>query len=304
MEGSGLAPSSYGVDPSVSPFGLPPPHGFATGRIGLPIEKSSGYAGRMIAPYHFTHAITRTPAPSAVKGIRADGGPDPDFDGLAAEHAAYVATLRDLGLNLTVLPPLDAFPDALFVEDVALTFPEGAILLRPGAPTRAGEVAHIREALAAHHTTLLELTAGHVDGGDVLRLADRVVIGLSARTDRIGAEALAGLLATLGYKAEIADTPTGVLHFKTGCSLIDASTILAVPALADCPQFAGLDIVVTPPGEEEAANLLRINDDILVGDRWPATHALLEACGLPIRPLPTAQIAHIDAGLSCMSLRW
>ncbi len=256
------------------------------------------------APYRFTHAILRKPAPSAVKGIRADGGHDPDFAGLAAEHDAYVAALGDLGLNLTVLPPLDAFPDALFVEDVALTFPEGAILLRPGAPTRAGEVAHIRETLAAHHDRVLELTAGHVDGGDVLRLADRVVIGLSARTDRAGAEALATLLADLGHEAEIAGTPPGVLHFKTGCSLIDTDTIFTVPALADCPQFAGLEIVVAPPGEEEGANLLRIDDTILVGDRWPATHALLEARGLALRLLPTREIARIDAGLSCMSLRW
>ncbi|KTE41908.1 MULTISPECIES: dimethylarginine dimethylaminohydrolase family protein [unclassified Sphingopyxis] len=258
----------------------------------------------MTAPYRFTHAILRTPAPSAVKGIRADGGPDPDLAGLAAEHDAYAATLRALGLDLTILPPLDAFPDALFVEDVALTFPEGAILLRPGAATRAGEVEHVREALAAHHERVLELPAGHVDGGDVLRLADRVIIGLSARTDRAGAEQLAGLLAVLGHRAEIADTPPGVLHFKTGCGLIDAETIFAVPALAGCPEFAGLEIVVTPAGEEEAANLLRINDTILVGDRWTATHALLEARGLAIRPLPTIEIARIDAGLSCMSLRW
>jgi len=270
----------------------------------LPTAKRSGYAAAMTTPYRFTHAIVRTPAPSAIHGIRADGGPDPDFPALAAEHDAYVATLRDLGLAVTILPALDAFPDALFVEDVALTFPEGAILLRPGAATRAGEVAFIGDALAAHHPRRLSMTAGHVDGGDVLRLADRVVIGLSARTDRAGAEELATLLADLGYSAEIADTPPGVLHFKTGCSLIDAGTILAVPALADCPQFAGLEVVVTPPGEEEAANLLRINDTILVGDRWTATHALLAARGHAIRPLPTTQIARIDAGLSCMSLRW
>ncbi len=259
----------------------------------------------MTSPYAFTHALCRAPARSAVKGIRADGGPDPDFYGLLAEHEAYVATLRNLGLAVEVLPPLDDFPDALFTEDVGLTFPKGAILLRPGAPSRAGEVAHIRGALAAHHPRLLEMTGpGYADGGDILRLADRVIIGLSARTDRTGAEELAGLLGQLGYLAEIAETPPGVLHFKTGCGLIDARTILAVPALASCPQFGGLEVVTTPPGEEPAANILRIRDTVLVGDRWSATHALLAERGIEIRPLPTDQIAHIDAGLSCMSLRW
>ena len=259
----------------------------------------------MTSPYAFTHALCRAPAPSAVKGLRADDGPDPDFTGLAAEHAAYVAALRDLGLTVDVLPPLDDFPDALFTEDVALTFPEGAILLRPGAPTRAGEVAHIRAPLAALHPHLLEMTGpGYADGGDVLRLADRVIIGLSARTDRTGAEELAALLGTLGIRAEIAKTPPGVLHFKTGCGLIDEHTILAVPALAACPEFAGLEVVTTPPGEEGAANLLRIRDTVLVGDRWPATHGLLGARGVEVRTLPTTEIARIDAGLSCMSLRW
>lgn len=259
----------------------------------------------MPSPCAFTCAIVRSPAPSAVKGIRAGGGPDPDFAGLVAEHEAYVGALRELGLAIDVLEPLDDFPDALFTEDVALTFPEGAILLRPGAPSRAGEVAHIRVPIAAHHPRLLEMTGpGHADGGDILRLADRVIIGLSARTDRPGAEELAGLLAQLGYRAEIADTPPGVLHFKTGCGLIDDRTILAVPALGDCPQFAGLEVVMTPPGEDAAANILRIGDTVLVGDRWPATHALLEARGIAFRALATDQIAHIDAGLSCMSLRW
>lgn len=259
----------------------------------------------MTSPCTFSHALCRAPSRSAVHGIRADGGPDPDFAGLVTEHAAYVATLRELGLAVEVLPPLDAFPDALFTEDVALTFPKGAILLRPGAPSRAGEVAHIRGALGQHHARLLEMTGpGYADGGDILRLADRVIIGLSARTNRAGAEELAGLLGKLGYRAEIAETPPGVLHFKTGCGLIDERSILAVPALLGCPQFDGLEVVQTPSGEEPAANILRVRDTVLVGDRWSATHALLLARGIEIRPLPTDQIAHIDAGLSCMSLRW
>ncbi|RZM05666.1 MAG: dimethylarginine dimethylaminohydrolase, partial [Sphingomonas sp.] len=78
----------------------------------------------MTSPYTFSHALCRAPARSAVKGIRADGGPDPDFYGLVAEHEAYVATLRALGLAVEVLPALETFPDALFTEDVALTFPK------------------------------------------------------------------------------------------------------------------------------------------------------------------------------------
>jgi len=259
----------------------------------------------MTSPFAFTHALCRTPAPSAVNGIRAGGGPDPDLAILLAEHEAYVRALRELGLAVDILPPLDDFPDALFTEDVALTFPEGAILLRPGAPTRAGEVAHIRGALAERHPRLLAMAgSGHADGGDVLRLADRVIIGLSDRTDRAGAEELAGLLAELGYRAEVAETPKSVLHFKTGCSLIDEQTVLTVPAMRDCPEFAGLEVVLTPPGEEGAANILRVRDTVLIGERWTATQAMLAAWGVPYRTMATDHVARLDAGLSCMSLRW
>lgn len=259
----------------------------------------------MASPTAFTHAITRTPAPSAVHGIRSGGGPDPDFPALLAEHAAYVAALRDAGLAVSELPPLDEFPDALFVEDVALTFPQGAILLRPGASSRAGEVAHIAAALRDHHTAVLAMAGpGHVDGGDVLRLADRVLIGLSGRTDRAGAEELIGLLAQLGQRGEIAETPPGVLHFKTGCSLIDERTIFALPQMVDLPAFAGLTVVPVPEGETKAANKLRVNDVALIGANFPQSRAIIEDFGIKTIALPVEQIGRIDAGLSCMSLRW
>lgn len=247
----------------------------------------------------------RTPAPSAVHGIRSGDGPDPDFDALLAEHAAYVAALRGCGLRVTILPPLDDFPDALFVEDVALTFPQGAILLRPGAAARAGEVAHIADALRDHHAVVLAMSGpGHVDGGDVLRLADRVLIGLSGRTDRAGAEELIDLLAQLGLRGAIAETPPGVLHFKTGCSLIDERTIFALPQMVDLPAFAGLTVVPVPAGETKAANKLRINDVALIGAKFPQSRAIIEGFGIKTIALPVEQIGRIDAGLSCMSLRW
>lgn len=247
----------------------------------------------------------RTPAPSVVHGIRSGDGPDPDFAALLAEHRAYVAALRTCGLTVTELPPLDDFPDALFVEDVALTFPQGAILLRPGAPSRLGEVAHIAAALHDHHAAVLAMTGpGHVDGGDVLRLADRVLIGLSGRTDQAGAEELIGLLAQLGQRGEIVQTPRGVLHFKTGCSLIDERTIFALPQMAGLHAFRDLTVIPVPEGETKAANKLRINDVALIGGNFPRSRAIVEGFGITTVALPVEQIGRIDAGLSCMSLRW
>jgi dimethylargininase len=254
--------------------------------------------------FDYTHALLRCPGPAAVKGLRADGGPDPDFPGLLAEHGAYAAALTAAGLAVTVLDPLDSHPDALFVEDPALVFPEGAILLRPGAPSREDEGEFLRGELAGRFTLVLELSEGHADGGDVLAMPDRVFIGLSARTDRTGAEVLARLLAELGYEAEIVVTPPEVLHLKTASSLIDEDTILATAPLAASRIFAGYRVLEVPAGEKGGANVLRLCDTLLVGQGYPGIADLVSTFGAEVTTLANTEIAKIDAGLTCMSLRW
>ena len=254
--------------------------------------------------FDFTHAILRRPGASVIKGLRAGGGGDPTLAGILREHAAYAAALAAAGLGLTMLDPLEDYPDAIFVEDPALVFPEAAILLNPGAPSRAGEGAHLRAALAARFPVVVELPAGHADGGDVLALPDRILIGLSARTDRTGAEALVRLLEGLGRGAEVAETPRGVLHHKTASSLIDEETVLASPALAETGVFAGLRVLEVPAGEEAGANVLRVNDVLIVGAGYPRLHDLLDGHGARLVPLENTEIAKIDAGFTCMSLRW
>jgi dimethylargininase len=258
----------------------------------------------MTRSFDFTHALLRRPGPSAVKGLRLRDGPDPNFAGLLAEHGAYAAALAAAGLEVTVLGPLESHPDALFVEDPALVFPEGAILLRPGAPSRKDEGEHLRAELAARFAQVLELGEGHVDGGDVLALPDRILIGLSARTDRTGAAALAGLLGQLGHKAEIVAPPPGVLHLKTASSLIDEETVLATATLAASGIFAGYRLLEVPAGEEGGGNVVRVRDTLLVGQGYPEITELLDGRGATVVPLANTEIAKIDAGLTCMSLRW
>lgn len=255
--------------------------------------------------FDYTHAIVRSPAPSVVAGLRAGDGPDPYFAALQMEHDAYVEALQSLGLDVERLAAADLFPDSVFVEDPALVFGDGAIVLSLSAPSRAGEAALIAPTLESRFNTVLHMQGpGHADGGDVLVLHDRVIIGLSNRTDRTGAEELVSLLGRLGKKAEVAEAPPGILHFKTGCSLIDEETVFALPPMVNSPAFAGLRVVVVPDGEENAANMLRIGESILMGADFCRSREIVESLGIPTIGLQVEQIGRIDAGLSCMSLRW
>jgi dimethylargininase len=252
----------------------------------------------------FDNAIVRTPARSVVDGLRAVDVGAPSFDGVMAEHAAYVRALEAAGVAVEALPALEAFPDSVFVEDAALVFGAGAIVLRPGAPSRRGEIAEIAPVLERRFARVLRLGEGTADGGDVLATPRGVFIGLSARTDAAGAAGLTHLLAELGFAARVVTTPPGVLHFKSDCALLDEETVLATPALAGSGVFEGFSVLVTPAGEEPAANAVRVNDRLLISDAFPRTAAMLDGAGYTLTPLATREIAKIDAGLSCMSLRW
>lgn len=257
-----------------------------------------------MALFHFDSAIVRSPGRSVVDGLRAGDHEGPTYAAVAAEHAAYVAALEGAGLAVETLPPLEAFPDSMFVEDPALVFAEGAILLRPGAPSRMDEARHLRPALENRFERVLTLAEGFADGGDVLATPTGVYIGRSARTDEAGVRALIAALDALGYRGRLAATPPGTLHLKSASSLLDEETVLATEALAASGVFEGLRTLVVPAGEEGAANVLRVNDVVLASDRYPRTLDLLAGHGLNVLPLAVSEVAKIDAGLTCMSLRW
>jgi dimethylargininase len=254
--------------------------------------------------FDFNSAIVRLPGKSVVDGLRAVPGPSPDYGKLLSEHAAYIDALRHAGVNVTVLEALEQFPDSIFVEDPALVFSEAAVLLRPGAPSRLPEAEALAASLAGRFPKLLRITRGHVDGGDVLVTPKCIYIGLSARTNEAGAAELRSVLASLGRVCQVVNTPRGTLHLKSGCSLIDEETVLATEGLANSGLFDGFRIIIVPQAEPAAANAVRVNDVVLVDADCPRTADLLVSQGLRVSPLPVAEIGRIDAGLSCMSLRW
>jgi dimethylargininase len=252
----------------------------------------------------FNRAIVRAVPRSVVNGLRAvDLGP-PHFDGFVEEHAAYVRALEDAGLRVELLAALEAFPDSVFVEDAALVFDNAAIVLRPGAPTRRREADLISPALEQCFDRVLRLEEGCVDGGDVLAAPGCVFIGVSGRTNTRGVESLISLLAAIGLKGLGVTTPGDVLHFKSDCALLDEETILSTPRLAASGVFQAFRTLIVPDGEDAAANAVRLRDRVLMSDAYPRTAELLAKAGYTIAPLATREIAKLDAGLSCLSLRW
>ena len=254
--------------------------------------------------YTFSHAITRAPGAGVAQGLREVDTGAPDLALFQAHHAAYVAALRATGAEVTELGPLDQFPDGVFVEDAALTLAQGAVILRPGAPTRLGEAAAMAPTLARFYGEVTAIEEGFIEGGDILVTEREILVGRSARTDAVGIAALTRLVAPWGYTVRELQTPPGVLHFKTDCSLLDEDTILATPRLAASRCFDGYRVILTAQGEEAAANSIRFNGVVLAPAGFPRTAAALTRAGYDVREIPNSEAARLDGGMSCLSLRF
>lgn len=255
---------------------------------------------------HFTHAITRRPAASIIRGLRAVDTGTPDLALMQAHHDAYVATLRETGATIIELPPLEDFPDSVFVEDTALCLPQGAVVMRPGAPSRLGEAAEMAPHLRALYGRVVEIsgTDSFIEGGDILVTEREILVGRSARTNAAGIAELSAHVAPWGHVVREVHTPPGVLHFKTDCSLLDADTVLATRRLSASGCFDGYRVIDVADGEEAAANTIRFNDLVLMPAGFPRTRDAIAAAGFSLREIGNSECAKLDGGMSCLSLRF
>jgi dimethylargininase len=255
----------------------------------------------------FTHAIVRPPAATFADGITSSGLGPPDLALALEQHEAYCEVLEDLGLELTRLPPDPGFPDSPFVEDTAIVTAKGAILTRPGAPSRAGEVGAMEAALARWFPELGRIEPpGTVDGGDVCEADHHFFIGLSHRTNEEGAAQLSASLAARDFESSVIDIRgiPGLLHLKTGLFCFAPGRLIAWRELVRHEALRWWDVLEVPMGEEYAANCLRVNDTVLVAAGFPRTAALLYDAQLDVVAIDISEYQKMDGGLSCLSVRW
>lgn len=257
------------------------------------------------ASYEFTHALCRLPSKSLIDGLRAVDIGQPDYDKFINDHHGYVEVLKETGAEVIVLDGLEEFPDSVFIEDAALCLPKLAVVMRPGAPTRLGEAEAIKSTLEKLYSNVKQINgSGFIEGGDILVTEKEILVGLSERTDKSGVEELASIVMPFGYKVRIVQTPEGVLHFKTDCSLLDENTILTTQKLADSGCFEDYNILYVAQGEEACANTIRFNNYVIMPSGFPKTYEKLVANGYEVKTIGNTEAAKLDGGMSCLSLRF
>jgi len=254
-----------------------------------------------------TAAIVRPPSVSFASGLTTvDLGP-PDLALTFKQHAAYCEALQKCGLRLIRLPADPLYPDSTFVEDTAVVTSRCAVLTRPGALSRRGEVDRIKETFDSLFAKVHVINEpGTVDGGDICEAGNHFIIKISQRTNEAGARQLTAILAQYDYTTSFVDVREipGLLHLKSGVAYLGDNRLVLIEALAIEKEFAGYDLLIVPRDEEYASNCVRINDTVLIAAGYPRFEKQLHQLGYQTLALDMSEFQKMDGGLSCLSLRF
>jgi dimethylargininase len=218
-----------------------------------------------------------------------------------AQHAAYREVLERLGLAVIVLSADEECPDSCFTQDLAVVLDGRALLCRPGAPSRQPEPFRIEPVLGDIVRTVERVEApATIEGGDVIRVDDRYVVGRSERTNEEGITALERF-ALPDAKVEPADVREPYLHLLSGLG-VAGGTVLGSADLIDQPAFGDLERVAVPEDQAAGCNFVVLEKDVVMAAGFPAVRKLLEDRGFRVHEVNLSEFAKADGGPTCLSL--
>lgn len=235
-----------------------------------------------------------------------------DVERALRQHRAMVETLRAAGVQVEVLPALEGYPDACFVEDAVVVLPEVVIRTRSGARSRRGEFATLEGALP-DRPLLAPLREGQtLDGGDVLVDGERILIGESTRTNAAGINAVKAAVEGWGYRVHSLPV-RGSLHLKTALTRVHAGLFVHDAAGIERSALVAalgreqriLDVSEEPAG----ANVVSLNGGqgapaVAIASSAPRTAVRLAQEGVEVHPVDLSELEKAEAGPTCLSVLW
>lgn len=244
-------------------------------------------------------AITRDVAPSIARAELTHLERTPiDYERAVDQHRQYRELLAKLGCDVIDISADPAHPDCVFIEDTAVVFDDVAVITRPGAESRRGEVDAVAEVLARYRRIARLEAPATLDGGDVLVMDDRLFVGRSERTNDEGIEQL----RRLSGREVVAVEVTGALHLKTAVTRVAHETLLVNWEWIDAAPFAKYSLIDIDPEEPFAANGLLLGDTVIYPTAFPRTAARLRAHGLTLEMVDADELAKAEGGVTCCCL--
>ena len=244
-------------------------------------------------------AITREPGARYVKCISCYPQKDTiDLSKAREDHRRYRETLEELGLEVVLLDRDDNHPDSCFVEDTVIVHREKALICRMMPESRRGEETSVERVLQERLMIKRVEAPGTIEGGDVMHLPERLVSGLSQRTNESGVRQA---MEWLEVKVDTIRDPD-IVHLKSYVTYLGKSLAICTSRVAKHPALKGLELLVVPEEEGYAANTLAIGDTVLMSSRRERAQQIVRDAGFDVVPLDTSEFEKCEGALTCLSI--
>jgi dimethylargininase len=247
-------------------------------------------------------ALVRRPSPRLAEGLLTHLERVPvEVDLALRQWEGYVAALQAEGWETIEVPPAPDCPDSVFVEDTVVMYGDLAVVARPGADSRKPETTGSEQTLRDLGYRIAHIAApGTLDGGDVLKHAGTVWVGLGGRTNQAGVDQLAAHLAPLGARV-VAVPLTKVLHLKSAVTALPDGTVVGFEELVDDPSVWEHFLAVP---EEPGSHVVLLDEGtVLMPTSAPLTQRLFEARGLRVVAVDLTEFEKLEGCVTCLSVR-
>ncbi|WP_063837651.1 dimethylarginine dimethylaminohydrolase family protein [Streptomyces sp. NBRC 110035] len=238
-----------------------------------------------------------------------------DLGRLRAQTDAVAEAFRAEGVTVHVAhPPPDAPPNVVFLRDLFLVTPEGAVLGRTASAQRAGEERHAALALARAGIPILHTVRGTAsfEGADALWADEEtVLVGTGFRTDPAGVEALRGVLGEQGVTVLAVALGPGVQHLLGSMVPVGPRRAVVHAAAAGGELRAALrardyELIEFEPDDEvvrsRSLNIVTLAPGrVLMPAGCPRTRRRLEAAGLETLVVDVGEYVRAAGALGCLT---
>jgi len=250
----------------------------------------------------FDLVFVRPPPESYVKCVSTNPSRSKIDPMLAKEqHRQYVSKLKEYGVSVIELPPLENFPDSVFMQDPALLGSQRSIIGRFGEVTRRGEEKALFDELRNHPTKIGAIRfvrePSTLEGGDILVTDRGLFVGESRRSNSSGAEQLAVYLDGI----EVRPVKTSLLHLLCGCSYLSKGRMIIAPDLVNQASFPGFEFVPISVEDAYAADALYLGDGkVLIPSGFPRVTKKLDRAGYEGIEVEMSEFKKGDGGVTCL----
>jgi arginine deiminase len=232
-----------------------------------------------------------------------------------AEHDGMAAAYEEAGVTVHYVAPAGTpTPNQMFVADLMLMTPEGAILARPASTVRAGEERWVARRLSEAGIPIIRSISGRgvFEGADGMWIDRKtVLIGRGLRTNDEAAAQIKETLKWIGVEAITVDLPYGSMHLMGMLRIVDKGLAIAWPKRfvhrgVDALRERGYQVAWLPEASEEeynkGLNFVTLGPgEILMAANCPKLQGFFESLGINCRTAMVDELRKAAGGIGCLT---